>query len=266
MTRFLITFLMLSFSLAGQAQTPNFTNLSQADFDNVIKEFSSNFSHHSVMGAGTLGTLWGFEFGLVGGLTQSPDSNSIVRRTDSSVDLKNIYHGGLLLGVGAPLGLTAEAVIIPKMTISGGDAEYTSLGLKWTMTDEVLKVIPFNLAVRGTYTTSKFSFKQVISGYDATVQNENKVTGVQLLASPRLPLFEPYAGIGYLQADDTLSVTGTTGTIFASTFTAAQSASSKPYSAQYLVGVNFRALVSLGLEYQSSFGTSGYTAKLGFSF
>jgi hypothetical protein len=261
---FIITCLL---STTGFSQSVSFTNLTQSDFDKVSKEFSGNFMHHSVMGASSLGTIFGFELGLIGGMQKTPEIDALVKRADPSKGVSNLIHAGLLGVVGIPFGLSAELVMVPKLSGGGGEFQYTSMGLKWTMTDELLAVIPFNIALRGTMTNSTFSFKQTISGgIESTVENKNSITGLQLLVSPRLPIFEPYAGIGMMNAKNTLSVSGT-GTVFDSSFTTAQSADSSPSSTQYLVGANVRLLVMvLGLEVSSAFGATQTTGKFSFAF
>jgi hypothetical protein len=259
----LTSLLLLSFSVSAQAGI-GFTNLTSSDFDKISKEFSGNFSHTSVTGAGTLGTLFGFEVGLVGGLTSSPEIDSIVSRSLPGESLANLYHGGVLGALSIPFGLTGEILLIPTMKASDASFQMTSLALKWTMSESVL-ILPVNVAVRGFLSSSDFEFKQSSGGIDGTVKNKNSVTGLQLLVSPNLPFVEPYAGVGFLSGKNSLSLSGT-GTIFDTSLTTGQSADSTNSSTQLLLGVNLRLLVSVGLEYARSFDTSRYTGKVGFSF
>ncbi len=246
----------------AEAAGPGFTNLTQADFDNAIRELSANSSYHSVTGAGTLGTIFGFEIALVGGLTNTPEINALSKRVDASADVGRLPHAALLLGASVPLGFTGELLFFPEMTFS--TVKYSQFGasLKWTATEAL--VLPFNLAVRGFITSNKMSFDQQLSGSNHTVTQENSQTGIQLLASPSLPMVEPYIGVGLIKANGKMNVTGAS-TIFA--FTTSQSAESSPTATQLLLGVNVNLLlVNLGLEYSSAFGTSSYNAKLGFRF
>lgn len=258
---------LLSFTAQSFAQTMNFSNLTQTDFEKISKEFSGNFMHHSVMGASSLGTVLGFELGLIAGLQKTPEIDAIVKRTSPDSGVSSLPHAGILGAVGVPFGLSGEIVMIPKISGGGGEYQYTSMGLKWTMNQSLLAVLPFNVALRGIYSNSKFNFTQAVSGVDAKVENSNSVTGLQLLVSPSLPIFEPYAGIGMLNAKNTLSVTGSAGTVFDSTYTSAQSAESTVGSTQYLVGANVRLLVMvLGLEISNAFGATTTTGKFSFAF
>ena len=176
----------------------SFTNVTQDDYNNITKEFSANFTHSSVTGASTLGKIFGIELALVGGSTASPNISSIVQRSGGS-SISNLIHGGVLIGASVPFGISGELVTIPKMSSSDASFQLSSLAVKWTM-DEVFTVLPFNLALRGLYSTSKFSFSQTISGLDSTVSNDNKVTGLQLLASPKLPFLEQIWPVQTLRA------------------------------------------------------------------
>src|SRR5690348_12960246 len=108
-------------SLQAMAAAPSFTNLSQDDVDKISKEFSANFVHPSVMGASTLGKIFGVEAALVAGQTPSPETDAIVKRSAPGNELPNLYHAGLLLGLSVPLGFTGELVMIPKTTSSSAE-------------------------------------------------------------------------------------------------------------------------------------------------
>ncbi len=258
---------------AFAADGPGFNNLNQDDFNKVIRELSANSSYHSVTGAGTLGSIFGFEFGLVGGLTNTPDINAYSKQVDASADVGRLPHAALLVAASVPFGFTGELMLFPEMTFSGVKYQQFGGSVKWTATD--LLVLPFNLAVRAFVTGNKMSFEQTVSNLSTggiptrmTVEQENSQFGLQLLASPNLPFVEPYVGIGTVHATGKLNVTGTaTGTIFDPTFTTAQSAESSPTSTQLLLGVNANLLIlNLGLEYSRAFSTDSYNFKLGFRF
>ncbi len=268
----LATGLMMSVSPA-KAAGPGFNNISQDDFDKIIKELSANSSYHSVTGASTLGTIFGFEFGIVGGLTNTPDINSYSKQVDAAADISRLPHASILAAVSVPFGFTGELLLFPEMSV--GDVKYQQFGgsVKWTATEAL--VLPFNLAVRAFVTSNKLSFEQTVSNASTggvpanmTVTQENSQMGLQLLASPSLPFVEPYIGVGTIKATGNLKVSGTaTGTIFDPTFTTSQSAESSPTSTQLLLGVNANLLVAkIGLEYSRAFGTDSYNFKLGFGF
>lgn len=267
MKRFFSSFLSLmtvilltpAFSWADSA---SILNLSDADFGDLSKELSGNFMHHSVQGASSLGSVFGFEVGLVGGQQGSPVLDRLSKNSGGS-GISNVYHAGLLGVVSVPFGVTGEIMLLPKTKASDAEFSMTSLGLKLSLNTELLKVLPFNMALRGIHSTSKFSFTQTIPTYgSATVENEVQVSGLQILASPSLPVVEPYVGVGFLNGKNTLG--SSLGSVFADN---SSSKSSTNSSTQILAGVTANLLLlHLGLEYSNAFGASSYTAKLAFGF
>lgn len=237
--------LMLSVQVKA---APGFTSLTQSDFDKITKEFSSNFAHPSVLGAAPLGEVFGIEAGLVGGINASPGIDEIVKRSAPGSTLPNLYHAGLLGAISVPYGVTGELVLLPKVGGAEGSFQLLSVGGKLTLSDALIPVIPFNLAARFIYTSSEFTFKQTVGAVDGTVTNKNTVMGLQILASPKLPIIEPYLGIGMLKAKNSLGITGT-GTIFDSSLTTGQSADSEPSTTQILLGLDCRlGFMALGAE------------------
>ncbi len=260
----LLLALFVAISFQAKAD-PSFTNLTASDFEKISKELSANFLHHSVQGAAPLGSLWGFEIGLLAGQTAVPNTSDIVKRSGSG-DFPNLYHAGLLGVLTAPFGITGEAALLPKTKMGDLEIEKTSLALKLSLNTELLQIIPFNLAFRGFMSNSKFNFKQNSGGVNGTIEDKNSSSGIQLLASPSLPFIEPYVGIGHVSAKNELSVSGT-GSIFDTSYTTGQKSDTSMSSTQYLLGVTAQLLVmNLGLEYSSAFGANTYTAKLAFGF
>ncbi|MEZ0390824.1 MAG: DUF6588 family protein [Pseudobdellovibrionaceae bacterium] len=256
---FCLTFLAPTLAFA---QAVSFLDITDSEFEDITKEFSGNFMHHSVQGASPLGDIFGFEIGLVGGQQGTPKIDTLAKRAGGS-GISNLYHAGLLGAVSIPFGITGEVVLLPKMSASEAELSMTSLALKLSLNTELLKVIPFNLAFRGFQTNSKFSFKQAIAGYgDAAVEDKSTVTGFQLMASPKLPIVEPYAGVGILNAENELS--SSVGSVFAD----GSSSKEKSLSAtQMLLGINVNLLFfRLGAEYSSAFGANSITGKLAFGF
>jgi hypothetical protein len=254
------------------AAAPAFSSLNQSDVDKLENELLENTSLHSVLPPSALGSVWGFEIGVAGGVTKTPELNNQVKRVNSSTDVPILPHAGIVGAVSAPFGITGEAVYLPKETFSETSYQQYALALKWTLTDSLLSFLPMNIAVRGFTSRSEFSFTQTVTdpvfgSMNINVANIGRVSGVQLFASPKLiPILEPYIGLGYLSANGTLSQTGdTTVSIFAN---GAKSMDSSPTSTQLLVGLDIRLLfvLGLGVEYSRAFGTESYTGKLSLKF
>jgi len=262
-------------SLASAADI-QLVNLTGAETDNVIRELSANFSYSSLTPASSLGGLWGFELGLVGGITKTPEIQNIVRaKADANFKEDKFPHAAVLGRVGAPYGLTAEAMIFPKVKV--GDLELSQYGgaVQWSVTDVFFKTLPVNVAVKGFVSKTSLSFKQLVKNASNPTQSVNgKIAfddtnlGGQLLVSKRLSVFEPYVGIGFAKANGKLGVTTDNITYMGTIFTTgATQAESKPTTTQLLAGLDVRlAVFSLGAEYQRSFGTNSLSGRLSFRF
>ncbi len=259
----IIASLIVLISLQASA-APSFTNISESDFESITKEMSANFTHNSILGASKMGSIFGFQFGLVAAQTATPNTDTIVKR-NSGAELPNMYNTGLMGAVGIPFGIAFEAVIVPKLTTSGASVNSTSFAVKWNIND-VIPVLPVNLALRGVYSDAKFEFSQVVSSVNVSVSNTTKVTGVQLLLSPMFPLVEPYVGVGLLSGTDELTVTGS-NPIFAPSYSTSQTEKKTVSGTQILAGVDLNLLlIKLGAEYSQAFGASRVGLKLAMGF
>lgn len=261
------------FSLTARAATPAFQSLTQDDVDKIEREMLANTTMHSVLPPSSLGSIFGFEVGVVGGITRSPEITNEVHRVNSSTDVPAIPHAGLVGAVTIPGGLTVEAQYLPKMTMSDLTYQQYALALKWTLTDTgLMAFLPINIAIRGMYARSELTFNQnvndsLLGTVSVGVTNTGRVTGGQLLVSPKLiPIIEPYFGVGYLSASGSLSQSvATTPSIFTSSVT---SMDSSPTSTQIIAGLDAKLffVLGFGLEYSRAFNTDSYTGKLSFKF
>lgn len=256
------------------AETPSLNNLTLGDYDKVVKELSANFAYSTVTPASSLGGLWGFEFGVVGGLTKTPEIKSIVNRTDTSYKESKFPHGGLLLRVGAPLGLTGEIVAFPERKISKLEISQYSGAAMWTITDLFFTDWPVSVATKGFFSKTGLNYTQSLNNsstgnvaVNATLDFDNTLYGGQLLVSKKLFVFEPYLGLGYIKSKGEFSVSAATAPNASIFLSGGRSAESKPNSAQLLAGLDVKVLfISLGAEYQKAFGTSTYNGRLSFRF
>ncbi len=257
-----LTVLLATLALSSpvQAQNLEFDDISKSDLEKIMDEVSSNFHHTSVSGAGTLGSIFGFELGVIGGITKTPEINKLVKEQDPNEDVEQVPHGTLLGVLTVPLGITAEVGIVPE--VGSGDFKFSrqSLGVKWTITEVLLTDLPVSLAIKGHYTKADLEFEQPVNGQDTKVKVEDTVTGFLFLVSKNFAIVEPYAGVGYLMSDGEIDVSGSS-TIF--NFTAATQASAKNSSMQFLAGAELKLLVfKVGAEYSRQFDTDRYSLKL----
>lgn len=263
MKKMILAFL-LALPIAGWSADPSFTNITEDDMKDITKGMGANFTHNSMMGASKLGTLFGFQVGVVAAQTAVPDMDDIADRNGG--ELKNIYNAGLLGAVGIPFGISFEAVMVPTLKNSGAKVESQSVAVKWNIND-VIPILPVNLALRGFASNAELSFKQTIAATEATVANKTSVTGVQLLFSPMLPIIEPYVGVGFLNAENELEVSNTSGTVFDNTYSTSQKEKKSVTGTQFLAGAEVSLLlIKIGAEYSQAFGNSRYGVKFAVGF
>lgn len=238
--------------------------LSQDNLDTIERDIAANTTLHDALPPSSLGSIFGFELGVIAGTTKSPGLNEQVQKV-SSTAVGVIPHAALVGALTVPFGITFEALYLPKLTI--GDLSYQQFAgaIKWTFTDGW--VLPLNIAARGFIAKSTLSFDETfpLTSTTTTISNDTSVQGVQLLVSPKLiPIIEPYVGIGMVSATGTLSSSAPVA-IFS--FSSATSASSTLSSTQLLAGLDVHALLfGLGLEWSRVFGDDSYTAKLSIKF
>jgi hypothetical protein len=262
----LILFVAPSFANAGSF---TLTNITPAQFEAITQELSSNFYYTTVSGASSLGKVWGFEFGLVGGVSDIPDIHQFVFNADNSTSLKEtFYHGNILARVTTPFyGLTAEAAFIPSVAAS--DAKFSQYGgsILWTITDVFMTDLPVSLGTRVYYKKTNFEYAQTISSVPSTVTLDTSVKGINAVVSKNFGIVEPYAVFGYVKANGDLEVTSSNSTVQSILASGASTGSSDSSSMQMIGGVDFQlAFFSLGAEAARSFGKNSYTGRLSFRF
>lgn len=243
---------------------PQFTNIDENDMKDIAKGMGANFVHNSMMGASKMGAIFGFQVGLVAAQTATPKLNDLAKENSGS-ELKNLYNAGLMGVLGIPFGIAFEAVVIPTLKSDSASLNSNSFGVKWNIND-VIPILPVNLALRGIMSNAEFSFDQTISSVAAKVKNTTTVSGVQLLFSPQIPLVEPYIGVGMLSAKNTLDVSGS-NPVFVPGYSTSQKESKTVSGTQFLAGVELNmVLLKLGVEYSNAFDNSRYGLKLAFGF
>lgn len=269
--KFSILGFILSLSMTARAQSVGFPQLSQSDFDHVIRELSANSLFNSATPASSLGALFGIEAGLTFGVTNTPEINRLVNNQIPNTKADYLPHASLMAAVTFPIAVTAEVLYIPQVSAQGAKYDQYGGALKWTPTDGLL-IMPLNISIRGFMTKTKFTFNQVINNsstgntdVDTTVSYEGDVKGVQLLVSPKvIPVLEPYVGIGQYSATGNMNVSGSADLFV---FTSAQNASSSPSTTALLAGLDVRLLlISFGLQAEKAFDTTSYTGRFSLRF
>jgi hypothetical protein len=256
----LLAFLSYSNAFANQFQFPTIT---QDELTKMSEEFMGNFTHTSVSGASSLGAIFGFEVGILGGLTSAGELEKVIKRANADFDLGHLPHAGVMGRVSIPFGLTFELNLFPTIKTSAAEFGQFSGGVQY----DFFSFPMVNLAAKIHYSKGDFELNQTIQNDAAgTINYDHTIYGAQLLASVNALIVEPYAGIGFARGSSDLAFNATAGNNLFS-FTDARSSSVSKTSAHVLLGANVSLLlVNFGLEYANVFGTSRYTGKFTIGF
>lgn len=265
--RFFLGLVTLALSFSAQAEEIQLQNLNKSDMQKLVGDFSANFLHTSVQGAGTLGDIWGFEVGLVAGVANTPHLNDLGKRANPSdpPDLKRLPHAEVLGVVTVPFAITVEAGLIPKVGADEFKMSSFSLAAKWTPS-ELFFEWPVDVAVKLQATKTNANFNSTINNVPTKFDYDNTITAATAFVSKNFVVFEPYLGLGFASAKGDLSATGST-TVFNTAYTASQSANEKKTSGLFILGSEAKlGLVKFGLEYTRAFETGRMTGKFSFYF
>jgi hypothetical protein len=261
-------FLLLTLGVMSHPQ-PCFAgifNLPQLDTsmaDPIFRTLASGLAFKPVEPASDLGKYFGFYMGVAAGGSDLSAVSSIFQ----SQLMGYMPMGDLQLGAGGPLGITAEAGILPGMSYSGTTFNRYSGALKWTLTHSVLSYLPINIAVRVGFSNSNLNYSQTLQNANLDVSYKTSIVSGNLVISKSLLFLEPYVGIGVVSHDSTLSATGE-ASLFGNTFTAGtESLRSTGSSPWYQAGLMVKVFVlGVAAEYDNIFGLSSYNGKVSLRF
>ncbi len=260
------------FTVNAIAATPQLYNLSTSDVNSLAKEFSTDFIHTIVAPASSYGKILGFEVGLMGGITKTPNIDSMSKSISSSSSVTMIPTAGLIAGLSAPFGLGGELSFIPKISGSTVSFQNTSLAFKWTFTD-IIAAAPIDVAFRAHGNMSELSYSSVVNNASTSnlpvstkVAWKNSSTGYNFEVSKKLLFIEPYLGFGSVSTKTNIGVTAAT-TVQIFTFTNATDYVSNNSGSHYYAGVNLNLfLFKIGAEYAKIMGVTKAAAKFSLYF
>lgn len=258
---------IMLFCSTAFAAAPQLYNLSASDVNSIAKEFSANFVHTIVAPASSYGKLFGFEVGVLGGMTQTPNINRISTAITSTSTLSKIPTGGFILGLSLPFGIGGELNFIPKIVASGVSLQNTSAAVKWTFTS-LIPTAPFDLAIRVHGSSSTLSYGSIVNNastanlpVSTTAKWKTTSTGYNFELSKKFLFIEPYAGFGAVSTKSNIGVTAATSVQIFS-FSTATNYISNNNGNHYYAGVNLNLFVlKLGAEYAKIMGVSKVAAK-----
>jgi hypothetical protein len=259
-SRALLLVALTGVNLSARAST-GFSNLTKSEYEDIVKEVSNNFAHRYISGASSLGSIFGFEVGLLVGQSSASKIKDL-----SNGQLQSLYHGGLSAALTVPFGVSFEGVYLPNISIDGSEADAYSLGAKWTFSEAFFPLLPVSLALRGGYAGQNLSVKQNLATANGTVSSKTLITTLDFLVSANLGVFEPYIGLGTISTKNDTEFSGT-GTVFDTTFTLANKVDTSLSGARWMLGSQvFLGLFTLGAEYHSALDANGFSAKFALRF
>ncbi|MDB2426037.1 hypothetical protein N9W41_00670 [bacterium] len=267
MKKIAIALISLIISTPLFAAGPTFDDIDAASMELIVKDFSAAFDHTMMSSATPLGDVFGLEMALIVGAVNTKNLDALTKAEDPTASFEALPVVNLEAAMSFPMGITAELNYLPSFDADGTKFDRMSLGVKWTLTQNLLK-LPFDLAVRGYFSKVSLSFTQSFTDPAPTTADitfDDTITGVQAIASKSFGIVEPYAGLGFAKADGKLS--SSTSSIFAPGFTLDTSAKAAPTSVELLAGAQFNLFFfKAAVEYASLFGSSRMGAKLGVAF
>jgi len=266
---------LLGFSFAQGQSSPQFDSLSDGEVETIVREFSANLVHTTVTPPTSLGKVFGIEASVVAGVTQTPGIDGISKSRDANAELPYIPHAWLITNISVPFGITVEANILPTLDISGIKMGHISAGVKWSITDQFFKNLPFDWAVRTYYSNSEISFSQTATspnfpGVSSSINvgYNNTMIGADNLVGFDLGIAEPYVGIGFVSSSATLtgrSQSAIPYSIFNDNTSEQKSLTES--SIRAIAGIQLALpLLKFSLEYTNVFSIHRLSAKAGFSF
>jgi hypothetical protein len=269
--KFFIFFSLILKSVYASS-VPTLDQLSQSDVNAISKEFASNFTHTILAPASSLGKIWGLEFGLMAGATQTPEIDRVSKIYDSTSKISALPTAGFIGGVTIPFGISAELNMIPTVKTSSLSLRNMSYALKWELTS-FAPLAPFNLALRVHGNNGELSYANVINNASTSNQDvlttvawKNKSTGYNIEISKKLLFIEPYVGYGKVNSITDIGLSGSTSvSIFSFSSASAYQASNS--GNHFFAGLNLNLFIlKIGGEYAQIMGNKKVMGKLSFYF
>lgn len=247
----------------AQSSDAIFTDLdfNQQDFSDMSKDLTGAFSFTTNSSASSLGSLWGFEVGLVAGITPADNIKRIAEEMsgDAQDELKYLPSGGLIGGVALPFGIGVELNLIPKLDFGDVSFSNTQIAARWEITNMIPIVgafSPLKLALRLSHGNTGFDY----SSGEESAEISLKSNEIAALASVNLILIEPYLSVSHVKSTGDLDAESKNPL-----FPLTRSFDSSFKGTKLTTGLLFKlALIRFGLEYSTLNDIERYTAKLSF--
>ncbi|NDG85905.1 MAG: hypothetical protein EBX52_12830, partial [Proteobacteria bacterium] len=164
-------------------------------------------------------------------------------------------------------GFGVEAGFLPKVNVSGLSFNSWGADVKWNVGSGIGKPLPVEVALRAMYSNTSMSYSQTVTSpapATGTISLSTKAWGVNVSTSKKLPLLEPYTGVGWLSQSGDLSQTGSLS-LFNTALTTSNSWSTTNSGLWAFLGVQVKLLAfNLTTQYDSQMGIGTTSVKIGF--
>ncbi len=254
---------LVSFS-AFAGNTPNISNLTQAEADSIAKNFANAIVFRSIEPPSSNGKIWGFGVGVGVDMTSAGGVNGVLR-AHGGQDISVLPAADIIATLQGPFGISGEVGFLPKTSVNGFSFKRTAFNAKWTFTDVLLREhTPFDAAIRVGFGKNEFSYAQTINGVADTISFDSKAMRAELGMSRKFVIFEPYIGLGFLKTSSTLA---NTASVSLYNFQQSDSYDYSKSSFLFNVGAEVRLIfITVGAQVEWAFGETTTSAKLGLKF
>jgi hypothetical protein len=261
--RILFTILATLSLSAAQAQDIGFSNINKSEFKDIIEDFGSAYTHTAVSGASSLGTIFGFEVGLIAGASKSDSIDKFSKELDANSEFDTLPHAALFGAVTFPFGITGEINFLPEVKNSDVEFKTGSLAVKWTPTD--IWSLPVEMAVKLHAATTEVGWTQIVSSQSVDANYEQSSSGLLFQVSKKFIVLEPYFNIGTIKTTGELSTSQ--GSVFDPSYTSSGSSEEEVTGMMTQIGLNMNLLFfRLGAEVGKVMDNSRASAKASFYF
>lgn len=256
-----ILFSILLGTVRADAALLTLPTLTTAQTDPIFKVLASAAVFRSMEPASSP-AIWGLWFNARVNGTSSTLISSIANTGNSLIPFADLQFG-----VSGPLGLGLEFSYLPSYSFSGTTFGSFGVAARWTMTQTILKMLPFDAALRFIYSNANLTYSQVLSGANIVVNYGTAITGSTLMISKKLLIFEPYISYGLMSHSSTLTGTGTVS-LFGTGFPIGTSSTTgSGISGWFQAGIEIKLVIlTLGAQYDNAWGSDTYSGKVGFKF
>ncbi len=209
------------FTTQAFAQDNIFTNLDEfgaKEFELVSEDLSAAFVHTTNSGGSSLGSIWGVEAGIVAGILEADNLQSIAEDIsgESQDELAYLPYAGIAAGIALPFGIGGELSMVPEVDLGDGSFSNLSTRLRWSITDMIPLVgsfSPVKIAAHASYGQTDMDYTFSLTGNSKeTAAFEMKNTEIGVTAGFNMFLIEPYIGLSTVRGKSSLNAT-TSGAI-----------------------------------------------------